>query len=1006
MKHSYISTLCMMCLLLVFVVFNSQAQPTVTVINMVPATLSTETNQDSEPDITVNPNNSQEIIGTAFTPNPSGSTTTAPIYISQDGGNTWTLNNIVPSGNGMTGDITVALSRNNTLYAGILRGGSFLSMRVLRTVNYTGATTMTQLLSRSSDQPYARVYSPMGGAKVNDDQLYVGHNETNPAPTASATFEQSLDAQTAPAPAGLTTILLEQRTPSGQDGPPVRQAIHPDGTVYGLFVQRTASVGSVRTGNIVVVRDDNWGGSGTTYSALTDPSDSVAGRFVVTGVSWVWNNSTAMGQERLGDRVAIAVDPTDSQTVYVAWADRPTGVTGNTSTIHVRRSTNGGATWSADLRTIPGALNPNLAVNIRGDVAFTFQQLVTVGAATNWQTHFQQSTNGGAAWTDFIMANTPSNTPTAAFLPYLGDYTGLTAVGKDFYGIFSANNTPNNANFPQGVTYQRNANFTTNTLLNQAGTMTVAASIDPFFFRVSNQHDDDDFYVRDWTDSSTINDTGIEPSTDPWFYNTSDVWNRRTNSAGAFDANDRPVSQDPQETASGSNYAFARVHRKGTGSAQTVTLQFLKSELGTGSNYMPAGPAVNPTLAFSATDQQKTMTTGYSWELLTTGSTHTCLAVEISSASDPIVAPSLNGRAPGWPYPDLMVIYDNNKAQRNMGVYTESGESGTLTYYAVIHNAATHIRDMILYYDRGRKGSPVKVQVIGRDRNKVGESRIILSKMQPGENRWISVTIPVQKDLKNGERRVLNVTETHQGLPLNGFTLQSVRSPLGIAARDDLLLMGRNMERIGNTLKIEGSEAALEAAKVLKQYTKEKSVEEKRFLELSAKYFELYKSILGKVLSRTETDQFGLRDTIALVSEQIKSGNPSTLFPAMSSLNHGIDAFLTYRDKQRGDVADVAQNARILIRLLKEDRRINRLLFVNSLMKRTAYFEKAYSLRKASTDDFVKLVKESLTDYKTLDEKLALGQSQTSLVTMQNGKNAQELQKAQHDFLLAWILKM
>jgi len=26
------------------------------------------------------------------------------------------------------------------------------------------------------------------------------------------------------------------------------------------------------------------------------------------------------------------------------------------------------------------------------------------------------------------------------------------AVGKDFYGIFCANNTPNNNNFPNGVT--------------------------------------------------------------------------------------------------------------------------------------------------------------------------------------------------------------------------------------------------------------------------------------------------------------------------------------------------------------------------------------------------------------------------------------------------------------------------------------------------------------------------------------------------------------------------
>jgi hypothetical protein len=32
------------------------------------------------------------------------------------------------------------------------------------------------------------------------------------------------------------------------------------------------------------------------------------------------------------------------------------------------------------------------------------------------------------------------------------------------------------------------------------------------------------------------------------------------------------------------------------------------------------------------------------------------------------VTPSLLGRAPGWPTGDLLVIINNNKAQRNMSV--------------------------------------------------------------------------------------------------------------------------------------------------------------------------------------------------------------------------------------------------------------------------------------------------------------------------------------------------
>src|SRR5207247_6582981 len=43
-------------------------------------------------------------------------------------------------------------------------------------------------------------------------------------------------------------------------------------------------------------------------------------------------------------------------------------------------------------------------------------------------------------------------------------------------------NTPNTANFPSGVTYQRAADWVNNTLLNNNGVSVVATSIDPFFF--------------------------------------------------------------------------------------------------------------------------------------------------------------------------------------------------------------------------------------------------------------------------------------------------------------------------------------------------------------------------------------------------------------------------------------------------------------------------------------------------------------------------------------------
>lgn len=78
----------------------------------------------------------------------------------------------------------------------------------------------------------------------------------------------------------------------------------------------------------------------------------------------------------------------------------------------------------------------------------------------------------------------PANAPKPQFLPYIGDYVHLMAIGSTFYGVFSANNTPDPTNFQNGVTYQRNADFATKTLLGTDNVTPVAVSIDPFFFRV------------------------------------------------------------------------------------------------------------------------------------------------------------------------------------------------------------------------------------------------------------------------------------------------------------------------------------------------------------------------------------------------------------------------------------------------------------------------------------------------------------------------------------------
>jgi hypothetical protein len=456
------------------------------VVNMMPRSLSRETNQDSEPSLTVNAANPRQIVGTAFTPDPMGGPL-APVYVSTDGGATWRLNSIVPSVGGSssgTADISLAFgTKGGRLYGGILRDPS-TDFETLRAASATSSAAMQTLASRpDNDQPFTFAIT-----KARRDRVYIGNNDFQAAPR-TASIDVSVNAG-APKPT-FKSVRLESRTTVGQDGPQIRPVGHADGAVYAAYYGWRAQSGSfpgntlIVTTDVVVVRADNGGAGASAFRALVDPSDGLPGRLVARGVRIPFNrNGTATtGQQRIGGTLSVAVDPRPNQsgTVYLAWADQQPPAF---LVLHVRRSTDRGVTWSpADLLTVPNAINAALAINSAGRIGLLYQQLAGTGSTRRWVTHFRLSASG-ANWDDLVLCTTPADVPAKTFDPYLGDYDHLVAVGTDFHGIFSASNTPDMANFPNGVTYQRNADFATHRLLALDNTTPVPPSIDPFFFKV------------------------------------------------------------------------------------------------------------------------------------------------------------------------------------------------------------------------------------------------------------------------------------------------------------------------------------------------------------------------------------------------------------------------------------------------------------------------------------------------------------------------------------------
>jgi hypothetical protein len=457
--------------------------PRAFVVNMTPRELSGEAKRDSEPNLAVNAANAHQIVATALTANPWGGAF-APIYVSTDGGLNWVLNASIPFNHADTGtgDITTQFgSSSSILYTSALRkdfdATYKYALRILRSGSYTSTTPMevlVQVNDAEADQPWVQAISvPSGVGSV--DRVYVGFSP----PNGRAMIYRSLDAATAPAPAGFEQIQVGWRSSACARDGPARPAVHSSGTIYAAFFRFRDCTTAPWQSDVVVVRDDNWAATaGGAFSALLDPSDGQRGKLVATNVMIPYNQM--LGNQRLGSQISIAVDPTDSRKLYLAWGS---GTLAQYA-IRLRKSTDGGATWSGDLRVVEQATNPSLAINSWGKVAFLYQKLLSASPPI-WETRLERSSDGFETTPASLLLHSADYSlfPSGGAGP-LGDYNDLVAAGRSFYGVFSANNTPDMANFPQGVRYQRNADFTAKTLLAPDNATVVSPSIDPFFFAV------------------------------------------------------------------------------------------------------------------------------------------------------------------------------------------------------------------------------------------------------------------------------------------------------------------------------------------------------------------------------------------------------------------------------------------------------------------------------------------------------------------------------------------
>lgn len=516
-----------------------------------------------------------------------------------------------------------------------------------------------------------------------------------------------------------------------------------------------------------------------------------------------------------------------------------------------------------------------------------------------------------------------------------------------------------------------------------------------------------DLYVRDWSDSAAVHDDGIEPSTRNVFYRTSDVWNRRSAAPGAF-VDDQPQSQNPQQGngAAGDNFMFARISRNEASVAQTVRAHFLFAEFGTGSPFVDCSAAPDPAVTLAPGDFSQIVS--LPWHLHPSSSTHLCIAVQVYADADPYMPPGLLGYTPGWPTTDLMVINDNNKAQRNIAVWDGVPETEGM-FFGIVFNAATFIRDVSLSVEASKgalekfTNAKLSVPLSGITQDFRPGTSLVLKQMLPGERRWVAFSYDkVSLTAQGGVSVFFN--EQVDGSVVNGFAFDL----RGISAANMVLpviaFQGAVFYRMAEGL---GVDAAREGV-ALCQRLQETKANVKAYI----KAVPIMAGLMTKSLNEMSAKFGGVRDGLG-VTENLRKLDGASDRQAAAALAlhnkvlHQADALQTMAAKSKGDLADILFTVRLQQAVYRTEKLASSQRF-GELLNQTDEFIKAYPLKHGAVDSYVPFVRSLTPSFETTVGMLRVGAvraRQAELLQSLNGA-PEGVQKAQLNFLNAVLVAL
>jgi hypothetical protein len=418
------------------------------VSNTDPNLVNSDVYGDSEPSLAINAANTNQLASFSFS-NGWGTTAPAPIWISTNGGSTWTKSFTWPPPTGVSAvgcpcDVTLDYDRSNRLFGGVLNESTTGDLYAADTTDPAtvgawswyapgGVAQKADLFNsgnEDADQPWLRMNRDPTTA--SQDNTYVGYDDFTPSPqtiritSAHGTAPPQFDVDANPGVQG-----------GFGTNPGTRLAAdHSNGTMYVVWQYATGQAADLSYRTICYALNRSTDG-GTTWT-LNGHSGGIC---VATANSTQPTPKFGTVNALLGGVDAISVDPTNGD-VYVVYGARD-GATLN-NRLAIRRMTpdgSGGLTIGPEhfvTGQVQAAL-PSVAVASNGTIGVLYDTYEGMNGSgfPVFTAHLTQSTDHGTTFSDVPLVSfaSPAKDNGDSRQRILGDYQQLRSVGNTFYGV-------------------------------------------------------------------------------------------------------------------------------------------------------------------------------------------------------------------------------------------------------------------------------------------------------------------------------------------------------------------------------------------------------------------------------------------------------------------------------------------------------------------------------------------------------------------------------------------